>query len=110
MPLIAPLLDVSLPGGYRLVVEATDVSGDVLWAILHREVTRIEPMHLGVGHVVQVRLAALAGEKDVVLALEDEPLQPVRVARKDAEAHWPAVLLHEEANAGEILLLQEGLH
>jgi hypothetical protein len=42
--------------------------------------------------------------------LDDQPLEPIRVAREDAEAHRSAVVLHEETKASEILLLQEGLH
>jgi hypothetical protein len=74
LPLIAPLLGVGLPSGHRLVGEATDVAGDGLQAILHREVPRIEPMPLGGGHVGQVCLAALAGEAEGVRAPEDERL------------------------------------
>ena len=51
--------------------EAMEFSIDVIQAILHREVTRIEPMHLGVGQVLQKSLAALGGEEDVILAPED---------------------------------------
>ena len=42
--------------------------------------------------------------------LDDQPLQPVRVAREDPKAHRPTVVLHEETEAGEVPLLQEGLH
>ena len=60
-----------LLGGHLLVMEATDVYNYVIQAILHREVTRIEPMHLGVGQVLQERLATLSGEEDVILPPED---------------------------------------
>ena len=60
-----------LLGGHLLGIEATDVSSDVIKAIFYREVTRIEPMHLGVGQVLQVRLTTLSGEEDVILPPED---------------------------------------
>ncbi len=44
---------------------------EVIQAILHREVTRIEPMHLGVGQVLRARFAALSGEEDIILPRED---------------------------------------
>src|SRR4051794_20814606 len=54
------------------VVEPADVRGDVVEMIFRGEMTCLQPVHLRRRQVCQVRLAALAGEENVILTPEDD--------------------------------------
>ena len=59
---------------HTLIIEAPDLAGDLVQTVLDREVSRVEPVHLRVRQVAQVRLATFGSEEDVVLTPEDDGL------------------------------------
>src|SRR5499433_1939651 len=59
---------------HLLIVEAPDPAGDLVETVLDRKVPRVEPVHLRMGKILEVRLAALAREEDVVLSPENDRL------------------------------------
>ena len=63
------------PSAHLAGVEGDHLLRDGVALVLDREVARVEAMHLGPRQVPQVRLAAFAGEEDVVLAPEDDRLR-----------------------------------
>src|SRR5215831_3937434 len=62
------------PHGHLLIVEAPDLAGDLVETVLDRKVPRVEPVHFRMGKILEVRLATLAREEDVVLSPENDRL------------------------------------
>ena len=52
-----------------------DIRSDLLKAIFHGEMTRLQAVHFGLGKVLQVCFAALPGEEYVVLSPEIQRLR-----------------------------------
>jgi len=55
-----------------LSIKAMNVLGDVLQAVLHREVAGVKPMHLRLGHTLELGFPTFSRKKDVVLSPEND--------------------------------------
>jgi hypothetical protein len=55
-------------------VEGLHFLGDIGQGILDREMTGVQPMDFCMGEILEIRLAALAREEDVVLSPENNGL------------------------------------
>ena len=65
------------PHGHLLIIEAPDLADDLVETVLDGKVPGVEPVHLGLRNILEIRLAPLACEEDVVLSPENDRLWPL---------------------------------
>src|SRR5262249_23949507 len=67
--------DSRCPNRHLLIIEASDLADDLVETVLDGKVPGVQPVQLGMRNILEIRLAPLACEEDVVLSPDNDRLR-----------------------------------